>query len=246
MQRLRPPMALTEELVALVERLEPDPGPPAGMPDQTEDDFRVRAEALLAKHEPRPLWLFAYGSLIWKPEADHLEAVPARARGWHRRFCMRLTRWRGTREVPGLMMALDRGGVCTGVAYRLPDTDHLGQLMRLLARETDGTPPTNMPRWIRLESDRGPLTALAFVASPLGANYAGRPPLPEVARTLARAAGHWGSGAAYLHNTVRHLEEHGIRDRNLWLLQEMVAEEIRGLADQLAKKPDQPYSSDLR
>lgn len=223
------PMSLTEELVALVERIEPDPGPPPGMTDPSEEDFRIRAEALLARHTPRPLWLFAYGSLIWKPEADHLEAVPARARGWHRRFCMRLTRWRGTREVPGLMMALDRGGACTGVAYRLPDADHLGQLMRLLARETDGTPPTNMPRWIKLESAQGPLTALAFVASPLGANYAGRPPLAEVAHTLARAAGHWGSGAAYLHNTVRHLEEHGIRDRNLWLLQELVAAEIQRL-----------------
>ena len=232
--RVHLPMVLTEELVARVERIEPDPGPPQGTTDPTEADFRVRAEALLALHQPRPLWLFAYGSLIWKPEADHLEAVPARARGWHRRFCMRLTRWRGTREVPGLMMALDRGGACRGVAYRLPDVDHLGQIMRLLARETDGTPPTNMPRWIRLESDRGPLTALAFVASPLGANYAGRLPLSDVARTLALAAGHWGSGAAYLHNTVRHLEEHGIRDRNLWTLQELVADEIRRLPQRSA------------
>lgn len=223
----RTKMALTEELVALVERIEPDPGPPPGMVDPTEDDFRVRAEALLALHRPRPLWLFAYGSLIWKPEFDHLEAMPALAHGWHRRFCMRLTRWRGTREVPGLMMALDRGGSCAGVAYRLPDADHLGQLMRLLARETDGTPPTNMPKWITVRTGRGPLTALTFVASPLGINYAGRPSLPVVAVTLAQAAGHWGSGAAYLHNTVLHLLEHGIRDRNLWVLQEMVAAEIR-------------------
>lgn len=227
--QLRPPMALTEELVALVERYEPDPGPPPGMTDPTEDQFRVRAEALLGRHDPAPLWLFAYGSLIWKPEADHLEAIPARVHGWHRRFCMRLTRWRGTRETPGLMMALDRGGACAGIAYRLPDADHLGQVMRLLARETDATPPTNVPRWIRVESGEGPITALAFVASPQGANYAGRLPLPEVARTLARAAGHWGSGAAYLHNTVQHLLEHGIRDRNLWRLQQLVAEEIRRL-----------------
>lgn len=222
-------MSLTDELVALVERIEPDPGPPPGMVDPSEEDFRARAEALLVHHTPQPFWLFAYGSLIWKPEADHLEAIPALARGWHRRFCMRLTRWRGTHDVPGLMMALDRGGACAGLAYRLPDVDHIGQIMRLLARETDGTPPTNVPRWIKLESERGPLTALAFVASPNGINYAGRPPLPEVARTLARAAGHWGSGAAYLHNTVRHLAEHGIRDRNLWQLQVLVAAEIRRL-----------------
>ncbi len=234
MRTAHEPMTLTEELVSLVERFEPDPGPPPGMQDPTEDQFRARAEALLREHTPRPLWLFAYGSLIWKPEFEHLDAIGARARGWHRRFCMRLTRWRGTREVPGLMMALDRGGACRGIAYRLPDDDHLGQIMRLLVRETDGTPPTNVPRWITVETARGPVTALAFVASPLGANYAGRPPLPEVARTLARAAGHWGSGAAYLHNTVRHLEEHGIRDRNLWLLQQMVAEEIRRLSRRTA------------
>lgn len=227
MSRALAAMTLTEELVALVERVEPDPGPPPGMPDPTEDDLRQRAEALLAAHPPRPLWLFAYGSLIWKPEAEHLEALPAVAHGWHRRFCMRLTRWRGTREAPGLMMALDRGGACAGVAYRLPDEDHLGQLTRLLARETDGTPPTNLPRWITVRTARGPLTALAFVASPLGVNYAGRPPLVTVAETLAHAAGHWGSGAAYLYNTVLHLMEHGIRDRNLWRLQEMVAQEIR-------------------
>ena len=125
------------------------------------------------------------------------------------------------------MMALDRGGACGGVAYRPQNEDHVGQLVRLLARETDGTPPTNVPRWITVQTARGPLTALAFVASPEGANYAGQLPLPVVAAVLARAAGHWGSGAAYLHNTVRHLLDHGIRDRNLWTLQELVADEIR-------------------
>lgn len=229
MPQLNAPMALTDDLVALVERLEPDPGPTPEAPEPTEAELRATAARLLEAHRPEPLWLFAYGSLIWKPEADHLEAIPAVARGWHRRFCMRLTRWRGTREVPGLMMALDRGGACAGVAYRLPDADHAGQLLRLLVRETDATPATNVPRWITVETHRGPLTALAFVASPQGANYAGRVPLPDVARTLARAAGHWGSGASYLHNTVRHLEEHGIRDRNLWTLQQLVAAEIRRL-----------------
>lgn len=234
MRNKRPEMALTEDLVALVERIELDPGPPPGTSDPTEAELRARAEILLAEYTPRPLWLFAYGSLIWKPEADHLETIPALAHGWHRRFCMRLTRWRGTREVPGLMMALDRGGACAGVAYRLPDEDHVGQITRLLMRETDATPPTNLSRWITVQTPRGPLTALTFVASPLGANYAGRQPLAQVAQTLAQAAGHWGSGAAYLHNTVRHLLEHGIRDRNLWRLQEMVAEEIRRQHGKLA------------
>ncbi len=225
----RTQMALTEELVALVERIEPDPGPAPGIADPTEDELHALAAGLLEAHRPEPLWLFAYGSLIWKPEVEHIEHVPATATGWHRRFCMQLNRWRGTNEVPGLMMALDRGGSCAGVAYRLPDDDHHGQIVRLLMRETDGNPATNVPRWISVATPRGPARALTFVASPRGPRYAGRLPLPEVARTVARAAGHWGSGAQYLYNTVRHLEEYGIRDRNLWALQALVAEEIRRL-----------------
>jgi len=222
-------MALTEELVALVERIEPDPGPAPGIVDPTEDELRAIAAELLEAHRPSPLWLFAYGSLIWKPEVEHLETLKGMASGWHRRFCMQLTRWRGTNEVPGLMMALDRGGSCAGVVYRLPDEDHHGQILRLLMRETDGKPATNIPRWISVATPGGPVKALAFVASPHGPRYAGRLPLPAVAETVARAAGHWGSGAQYLYNTVRHLDEHGIRDRNLWTLQGLVAEQIRRL-----------------
>jgi len=231
---MRTRMALTEELVALVERIEPDPGPLPGIADPSENDYLTAATALLAEHRPAPLWLFAYGSLIWKPEVEHLEHVPATARGWHRRFCMQITRWRGTLEVPGLMMQLDRGGSCAGVAYRLPDTDHHDQIVRLLRREIDGSPATNVPRWIDVSTPAGPVRALTFVAAPRGPRYAGRLPLPEVARTLARAAGHWGSTAAYLYNTVAKLEEHGIRDRNLWTLQELVADEIRRLGRAVA------------
>ncbi len=234
MSTLHPRMELTAELVALVERTEPDPGPLPGTREPTEAEFRAMAETLLATRPAGPLWLFAYGSLIWKPELEHLETRCAVAHGWHRRFSMRLTRWRGTREVPGLMMALAHGGSVAGLAYRLPDADPLGQFVQLLKRETDGMPPTNVPRWISLRTPEGPLTGLAFVASPAGANYAGRLPHAEVARVLARAAGHWGSGAQYLYNTVAQLEAHGIRDRNLWALQALVAEEIRNLALPLA------------
>ncbi|WP_055049003.1 gamma-glutamylcyclotransferase [Devosia sp. A16] len=230
----RSTMELTAELVALVERTEPDPGPTPDLLAPSVADLEAGARALLASRPDGPLWLFAYGSLIWKPELEHLESRQALVRGWHRRFCMRLTRWRGTREMPGLMMALDRGGSCAGLAYRLSDADAHGQLVRLLARETDSRRPTNVPRWLRLVTPEGPLRALAFVASPYGANYVGRLPQQVVARTLARAAGHWGSGAQYLYNTVAQLEAHGIRDRNLWALQARVAAEIRALRMPLA------------
>jgi cation transport protein ChaC len=220
-------MALTAELVARVERLEPDPGPEPGMGDVTPAQCRALAEKVLATAPPGPFWLFAYGSLIWNPELDDvLEQQVAVARGWHRSFCLKLTRWRGTRERPALMLALDRGGSCVGVAYRLPDADKLGQIAKLLDRELDGDPPTNVARWIPVRIDGKPETALAFIAERGGPAYDGRRPHTEVAAILARAAGHWGSAAAYLYRTVSKLDEHGIRDRNLWTLQRLVAEEI--------------------
>ena len=226
MPTAKSPMALTAELVARIERLEPDPGPRPGAIHLTEADYEAVVAELLAKHTPDVLWVFAYGSLIWKPEFTAVEHRRATARGWHRSFCMTLTRWRGTPEQPGLMMNLDRGGCCQGVAYRLPDEDHAGQIGRLVRREMSVKQGTNVPRWITVETDAGKLRAFAITASPKGISYAGKLPLEEVARTLARAAGHWGSGADYLFQTVTKLEEFGIRDSNLWRLQQLVADEI--------------------
>lgn len=220
-------MQLTAELVALVERTEPDPGPEPGTSDHTEAEFVQMADAVLMQHAPEHLWVFAYGSLIWNPEFEIVEQRRARARGWHCSFCLKLTRWRGTREVPALMLALDRGGTCVGIAYRLPHGDHHRQIVRLLEREIDANPPTNVPRWIEISTPEGRLKALAFVALPKGSAYAGRLPLPEVAAVLSRAAGHWGSAAQYAFNTIVKLEENGIRDRNLWQIQKLMAVEIK-------------------
>jgi cation transport protein ChaC len=230
MPRLKEPIALTPDLVALVERLEPDPGPEPGRHDPTDAEFAQMAADMLTGAPDGDLWLFAYGSLIWNPGHDFVEHQRAIALGWHRSFCMTLTRWRGTREVPALMMALDRGGSCTGVAYRLPDGDRLKQIEMLLRRETDGIPATNVARWITISTDRGPVRALAFVASRTGPAYVGPQPHAVAAQVIARAAGHWGAAATYLQKTVEKLDEHGIRDRNLWILQKLVADELRVLA----------------
>jgi cation transport protein ChaC len=219
---------LTAELVARVERMEPDPGPEPGTREHTEAEFAAMADALLAAYRPAELWVFAYASLIWNPEFDFVESCRATAFGWHRSFCLKLTRWRGTREFPALMLALDRGGSCQGMAYRLPRQDHPGQLVQLLAREIDANPPTNVPHWITVRTGQGLVRALAFVAARDGNAYAGRLPPDQVARVLARAAGHWGSAAQYLFRTVTMLEEHGIRDRNLWRIQSLVADQIDG------------------
>jgi cation transport protein ChaC len=217
---------LTAELVARVERMEPDPGPEPGTREHTEAEFAAMADALLDEYRSAELWVFAYGSLIWNPEFAFIESCRATAFGWHRSFCLTLTRWRGTREFPALMLALDRGGSCQGMAFRLPSEDHSGQLAQLLAREIDANPPTNVPRWINVRTGQGLLRALAFVAARDGSAYAGQLPPERVAHVLARAAGHWGSAAQYLFRTVTMLEEHGIRDRNLWRIQGLVADEI--------------------
>jgi len=219
-------MDLTAELIALVERTEPDPGPEAGTTEHTAADFALMADAVLAQHDPEHLWVFAYGSLIWNPEFEAVEQRRAVAAGWHRSFCLKLTRWRGTRELPALMLALDRGGTCVGIAYRLPPGDKHGQIVRLLEREIDANPPTNVPRWLEVSTTDGRLKALAFIALRSGGAYAGKRPLSEVASVLCRAAGHWGSAAQYAFNTISKLEEHGIRDRNLWQIQKLMAAEI--------------------
>jgi cation transport protein ChaC len=219
-------LSLTPELVARVERTEPDPGPEPGTEEHSPDELRALAEEVLAAQPGGPLRVFAYGSLIWAPEFEVRQSARARVRGWHRSFCLRLTRWRGTRELPALMMALDRGGSCAGVLYEIDTDDPLAQVVRLLEREIDGKPATNVPRWLKAETGEGPIAALAFVADPAGPAYAGRLPLDDVARITARAAGHWGSAAIYLQRTVAHLEENGIHDRTLWRLQRMVADDI--------------------
>jgi len=222
----QPPMALTAELVARVARVEPDAGPIPGLEHLTEQDYDDLVTALLAKHHSDQLWVFAYGSLIWKPAFAFIAQERVTAKGWHRSFCLRIARWRGTAELPGLMMTLDRGGQCVGVAYRLPDDDIKGQLGLLVRREVSFKPPTNAPRWIKVTTGDGHRQALAFTANRQGRNYAPGLSPEKIAWTLAHAAGHWGTGAEYLYQTVAHLDSFGIRDRNLWRLQELVAREI--------------------
>lgn len=229
-------MALTAELVARVERRERDPGPDPEFTPITEADYDGVVEGLLKQHSPDPLWLFAYGSLIWKPEFTALEHRRGVAYGWHRSFCMELKSWRGTPEQPGLMMALDRGGCCEGVVYRLPDNDHHDQLRRLVHREIGYLESVPTTRWIKVRTGGETVRALAFYVGPRGTRIVRRLPPEEVARTLARAAGYVGSCAMYLYQTVIKLEEHGIHDAHLWHLQELVAAEIERMTREGADK----------
>jgi glutathione-specific gamma-glutamylcyclotransferase len=220
---------LTQALVARVERQEPECDGARGVPWIAEDAFATHAARLLAEAGEGPVWTFAYGSLIWKPAFEAAEAVPCMLHGWRRSFCIHLVSWRATPEQPGLMLALARGGSCRGMAYRLPDVGRLEAMEALLRREIGYEVDLASVRWLTVRREAGPMRALVFYAAPLDPAIHICLPVEEQARRIARAAGHMGSCAAYLHNTVRHLEELGIRDRYLWDLQRLVAEEIAAL-----------------
>src|SRR4051794_26535414 len=128
-------MSLTPELVALCHREEADPGPDPSWTEMNDGDFRTLALRLSDEADEGPLWVFAYGSLIWKPEFESVEQRLATAYGWHRSFCLDMVRWRGSAAQPGLMMALERGGRCNGVICRLPEGEKPAQIERLLRRE---------------------------------------------------------------------------------------------------------------
>lgn len=221
------PLSLTSDLVALVDRKEPDHGPPGGRSELDAQGYADAAHAVLARNAHRPLWLFAYGSLIWKPEFEHVEHRVGKTFGWRRSFCLDIRLWRGTPEEPGLMMALEGGGSCRGVAYRLPDGRDHAQMVRLLKREVSYQENLVTVRWIDVHTGGGKVRALTFWAVPRWLDYYVRLPIDEQARRLARAAGHVGSCADYLHKTVVKLDELGIHDSYLWRLQHLVAAEIR-------------------
>jgi len=223
-------MSLTPDLVALCARPEVDPGPDPDWTPLGDEGYAALTDRLLEESGDVPLWIFAYGSLIWKPVFEAVEKRRGTAYGWHRSFCLEIKAWRGSPAQPGLMMALDRGGRCDGVAFRLPEQDRSGQIEAMLRREVSAVEDIGTIRWLPVETTDGPVRALAFWAGPAGRGVARKLPPEEVAWVLARACGHVGSCAEYLYNTVTHLEDHGIRDRNLWRLQHLVADEIRSIA----------------
>jgi len=220
-------MTLTADLVAMSHRSIEDAGPMPGVVYQSDDDYETMVEELLRAHpDGEDAWIFAFGSLIWKPECEHIDERCGTARGLHRSFCYRLRRYRGTEDCPGLMMSLDRGGQCKGMLFRLPGSTLRQQLGKLCRRETTVMPPNTVPRWITVVSEGTTLRAIAFVMNRQSPAYVGTLAPEKIAEVLARACGHWGSGAEYLFNTVSKLEEHGIHDRYLWQLQRLVAERI--------------------
>lgn len=224
MTSARKTMRLTPELVARVAAYTGEYRPQASIktPDEV---YEAAADTVMAGRPPSgELWVFAFGSLMWKPGPEFGERRPGVVRGWHRAFCLGWDRaYRGNPVNPGLMLSLDRGGQCRGIALEVKD-DGPGlraNLLAILRRE----PPD--PAWVSVRTaDGGTVRAIAFVNSRKSPNYIGCLTNEEIADAQAKASGKFGSMAEYIHNTIEHLEALGIHDAHLWAMQELVAERL--------------------
>jgi cation transport protein ChaC len=157
-------------------------------------------------------WVFGYGSLLWNPLFPIAEARAATVHGLHRSFCLRSLASRGTVDQPGLVLGLEPGGVCRGVAYRLPSPLALDELALLWRREM--VVGSYRPRWVKVQSADRHLTALTFVVRRDHVQYA-RLPHDEQAVIIADACGAFGSSCDYLMRTRAALAAHGIVDNYL-------------------------------
>ncbi len=175
------------------------------------------AEVAALRDGEEPIWVFAYGSLLWDGEIRDASGEEALLHGYHRSFCLYSYDYRGTPANPGLTLGLDSGGSCRGAALRLP----ADPLDRVWQREMSGR-PVYAARLLPVRTPKGMRRALAFTALRNCPDYAGRVPLDEAARMILSAAGRRGTCRDYFENTLRHLERLGFADRPLRRLAERV------------------------
>jgi len=164
----------------------------------------------------RGLWVFGYGSLMWRPGFEHEEAVHGFLTGAHRSLCIYSYVHRGTRRRPGLVLGLDAGGWCEGIAYHVPGPQVRAALNYLRRREQINNVYRAMWRTVVLrEDERRKVRALCYIVNRAHRQYAGRLPLETQCWLVRRGVGRSGRNIDYVVNTVRHLRECGIRDQRL-------------------------------
>ena len=161
----------------------------------------------------RDLWVFGYGSLLWRREFDAVEQRPATVYGWHRALEMRSNVNRGTPECPGLVFALVGGGSCRGMAYRIGQDRAEAELERLWEREM----PNGVydPKWLPCRTEQGTVPALAFTLSRTSPSYVGQLHDTQMLAILRSACGRFGTTLDYLVGTAASLRGCGIRDREI-------------------------------
>jgi cation transport protein ChaC len=187
------------------------------MPDQ-------KSSAPVPSHED--LWVFGYGSLMWRPGFEFLEALPARLIGEHRALCVYSFDHRGTPEKPGLVLGLDRGGACRGIAFRVAAKRRDEVVGYLRGREQTTHVYREVMRSVWLENEpRDRVSALAYVVDRGHVQYAGRLSLPDQLRYVRQGHGRSGNNRDYVLETVRSIEAQGFRDPQLHQLALMLRDE---------------------
>ncbi|MGE3849674.1 MAG: gamma-glutamylcyclotransferase [Gammaproteobacteria bacterium] len=186
-----------------------------GVADRLSPQALAESLARAMRHAPRgDLWVFAYGSLLWNPVIHHAARRPARLHGYHRRYCLWSYVGRGTRERPGLMLGLERGGSCVGAALRIPRGNVQDELALLWRREMIAG--SYAPRWLVLQiAGVGRRKALVFTMDRRHPRYAGRLAEARVAKVVNEARGPLGSCREYFEHTRAALAERGTRDAML-------------------------------
>jgi glutathione-specific gamma-glutamylcyclotransferase len=159
------------------------------------------------------LWLFAYASLIWRPEGKVLESRPGKIFGWHRSLCMKSTLNRGTPDNPGLVFALDHGGACKGLALRVGGTDAYEEFTQLWMREMVNAIYT--PHWVNCHTPEGMVVALTFTLGRTHPSYLSRLSDEEYLRRFKQCTGRYGTTWDYVKQTHDALHEIGITDAPL-------------------------------
>jgi cation transport protein ChaC len=177
-------------------------------------------------HETGELWVFGYGSLMWRPGFDFLERVPARLTGLHRALCVFSFVHRGTPEKPGLVLGLDRGGMCRGIAFRVAATKRDETIAYLRGREQVTSVYLETMRRIALEDEaRRQVRALTYTVDRGHVQYAGRLSVAESVHYVRQGHGRSGNNRDYVVETVRALEALGYRESDLHL----IAEQLKGV-----------------
>lgn len=170
-------------------------------------------QALAQWREGQDLWVYGYGSLIWRPDFAFQERRLATLRGHHRALCLWSRVNRGTPECPGLVFGLDRGGSCRGVVYRLSGAQVPEYFPALWDREMSTGAYT--PRWLNCETATGPVPALVFIMNRENPAYIRSLPDDETVAIVKRATGRYGPCTDYVVETARALRAAGIHDARL-------------------------------
>ncbi|MGB8278269.1 MAG: gamma-glutamylcyclotransferase [Methylovirgula sp.] len=167
------------------------------------------------------LWVFGYGSLMWRPDFAFAEHQIATVRGYHRALCVYSHVHRGTPEKPGLVLGLDRGGSCKGIAFRVPAMAAEETIAYLRQREQVTLVYRELLLQTRLADGRQ-VMALSYAVDRGHVQYAGRLARPELERLVLQGQGASGANPDYVRNTQAHLAQLGIRDTTLdWLAQRL-------------------------